>query len=217
MSLFTLIKFIELITAVAGSLHFRKYAGTFLRYFLYLLWIVTIVEFTMAILKSYYDLKFQNNFIYNILSSLQYVYFFLLYHQTIQSPKYRRWVMAFMTVFVVSVILNFMFVQKLTVTAPFHSYTFTAGAILLIVTIGLFLFEILNTEKVLYFQRYLMFWISIGLFVFYTGIIPFVISLNLLPALLSNDSLVIIFFALNLVMYSCFTIGFFISHKYTEA
>jgi hypothetical protein len=87
---------------------------------------------------------------------------------------------------------------------------------LLIVTIGLFLVEILNTEKVLYFKRYLMFWISVGLFVFYTGIIPFVLSLNLLPALLSSDSLAINFFTLNVVMYTCFTIGFILSRPYSN-
>jgi hypothetical protein len=120
-----------------------------------------------------------------------------------------------MVVFIISVIANFVGVQKLTVTAVFHSYTFTVGAIFLIITIGLFLIEILNTEKVLYFKRYLMFWISMGLLVFYTGIIPFVISLNLLPAMLSTDSLMIIFITLNFLMYSCFTLGFILSHKYS--
>jgi hypothetical protein len=106
--------------------------------------------------------------------------------------------------------------QKLTVTAVFHSYTFTIGAIFLIITIGLFLVEILNTEKVLYFKRYLMFWVSIGLLVFYTGIIPFIISLNLLPAMLSTDSLTLVFITLNFLMYSCFSLGFILSNKYSE-
>ena len=215
MGLFGLIKYFELITAVVGLLHYKKIAGSYLRYFLYVLWFITLVEFTISILKQY-EIRFQNNFIYNVITSAQYVYFFILYYKTIKIRRYKQWVQGFLIVFIVSVIVNFVWIQKLSVTAAFASYTFTLGAIMLIITIGLFLAEILNTEKVLYFKRYLMFWISIGLFLFYTGIIPFVFSLNLLPALLSSDSLAIIFFTLNFVMYSCFTAGFIMSHQYSN-
>jgi hypothetical protein len=143
------------------------------------------------------------------------VYFFLLYYKSMKTQSYRKVVLGFLIVFVLSVIVNFLWLQPLNLTSAFSSYTFTIGAILLIVTIGLFLVEILNTEMVLYFKRYLMFWISMGLLVFYTGIIPFVLSLNLMPELLSTDSLAIIFFSLNLVMYACFTVGFILSHKYS--
>lgn len=215
MNLFGLIKYLEIITAITGSLYYKKYSHSYVKYFLFIIWFIALIEFVISLLKSY-NIWFQNNFIYNIVTSAQYVYFFLLYRKTIKTTKYRKLVFGFLIIFILSVVVNFLWIQKLTVTAAFHSYTFTLGAILLIITIGLFLFEILNSEKVLYFKRYLMFWISIGLFVFYTGIIPFVISLNLLPSLLSSDSLTIIFFALNLAMYSCFTIGFIVSHNYTD-
>lgn len=214
MSLLALIKYLELITGVVGLICFKKYSNTFLKYFLYVLWLVILVEFTISILKHNYEIK-PNHFIYNVLTSLQYVYYFMLYYRMISKPAYKKWVKGFLIVFIASVIVNFLWFQKLDVTAAFHSYTFTVGAILLIVTIGLFLVEILYSEKVLYFKRYLMFWISVGLFVFYTGIIPFVLSINFLPALLSSDSLAINFFTLNFLMYTCFTVGFILSRPYS--
>jgi hypothetical protein len=210
MSLLALIKYLELATGIVGLLYFKKYSNTFLRYFLYMLWVVIVVEFTISFLKQHYEIK-PNHFIYNVLTSVQYVYYYLLYYKMLRDPVYRKWVKGFLIIFVVSVVINFVQFQKLDVTTTFHSHTFTIGAILLIATIGFFLIEILNNEKVLYFKRYLMFWISIGLFVFYTGIIPFVLSLNFLPALLSWDTLAINFFTLNFVMYACFTIGFILS------
>lgn len=200
----------ELFTGIVGLIYFKKFSNTYHRYFLYVLWLVILVEFSNYILK-YFDLITANHFIYNVLTSVQYAFYFLLYYKMISIPKYRRWVKYFLIAFVLSVIINFLWFQKLHVTAAFHSYTFTIGAILLIITIGLFLIEILNSEKVLYFKRYLMFWISVGLFVFYTGIIPFVLGLNFLSDTLSSDSLVICFFTLNVVMYACFTAGFILS------
>lgn len=214
MNLFLLIQLFELITAIIASVFYKKYSGSFLKYFLIMLWLIFFVEALIWTLKRN-GIILQNNFIYNVITSLQYVFYFLLYYKTLTNMVYKKWIMRFLIGFVISVIINFLWAQKLTVTAVFHSYTFTIGAIFLIVTIGLFLIEILNTEKVLYFTRYLMFWISIGLLVFYTGIIPFIISLNLLPAMLSTDSLTIIFITLNLLMYSCFSLGFILSNKYS--
>jgi hypothetical protein len=181
-----------------------------------MLWLVILVEFLMGWLKQHYTIRYQNNYIYNVLTTLQYIYFFLLYYYTMKTRAYRKWVLVFLIFFLIAVLINFILIQPLKVTATFYSYTFTIGAILLIVTIGLFLVEILNTEKVLYFQRYLMFWISIGLIVFYAGIIPYVIAINFLPQLLSSGSMFIIFFLLNFVMYSCFIVGFIASNKFSE-
>jgi hypothetical protein len=139
----------------------------------------------------------------------------MLYHKAMKTRSYQKWVLGFLVIFIVSVIINFVWIQPLTVTVPFYSYTFALGAILLIVTIGLFLVEILNSEKILFFKRYLMFWISVGLLVFYAGILPYILSLTFVPHLLRMDSLQIIFFSLNLVMYTCFTVGFIISNKYS--
>lgn len=215
-SLLGLIKYLELIAALTGSIYYKKYSNSFLKYFLYLLWFIVGLEFTVWAIKECYDATLQNNFIYNVATSIQYGYFFLLYYKSLNTQKYKKWVLYFLLTFIVSVVINFIWGQKLMITGPFHSYTFTLGAILLIISIALFFAEILNSEKVLYFKRYLMFWISVGLVLFYSGIIPFVLSLNFLPALLSSDSLSIIFFTLNFMMYTCFTIGFIVSRKYTD-
>jgi hypothetical protein len=214
MNFFLVIQFLEVITALVATVFYKKYEGSFVKYFLLMLWFIVCVESLIWALKKN-DVILQNNFIYNVITSLQYIFYFFLYYNTLSNATYKKWIMGFVIVFILSVIVNFMFIQRLTATAAFHSYTFTLGAIFLIVAIGLFLIEILNTEKVLYFTRYLMFWISIGLLIFYTGIIPFIISLNLLPEMLSTDSLTIIFITLNLIMYSCFIMGFVLSRKYS--
>lgn len=215
MNLFSLIQLFELLTAIIASVFYKKYSGSFLKYFLLMLWLIFFVEGLIWTLKRN-GIILQNNFIYNVITSLQYVFYFVLYFKTLRNVVYKRWIMRFLIGFIISVIINFMWIQKLSVTAAFHSYTFTIGAIFLIITIGLFLIEILNTEKVLNFTRDLMFWISVGLLVFYTGIIPFIISLNLLPAMLSTDGLTIVFITLNFLMYSCFMLGFSLSNKYSE-
>ncbi|GAA0894780.1 hypothetical protein GCM10009122_44610 [Fulvivirga kasyanovii] len=215
MTLFGLIKFLELSSAIIGSIYYKKYSHTFLRYFLFLLWLITGVEFTMWFLKIY-EVSIQNNFVYNLLTSVQYIYLLLLYHRTVKSKKYKLWILAFLIIFLISITINFVWLDKLMTTSAFSSYTFTMGAVFLIASIGLFLVEILNTEKVLYFQKYLMFWISAGLAFYYTAIIPYIISLNFLPAFRSTGTWTFIIFTLNLVMYGCFCVGFIVSKKLAD-
>lgn len=215
MKLLGLIKFLELLTVIIGSIYYKKYSHTFLRYFLFLLGLVTGVEFVMWYLKNN-GVSIQNNFVYSLLTSVQYIYFLLLYYRTVQSKRYKAWILAFLVIFVTSVTINFLWIEKLMTTSPFHSYTFTMGAVFLIATIGMFLVEILNTEKVVYFQKYLMFWISAGLALYYTAIIPYIISLHFLPAFRASDTWTFIIFTLNLIMYGCFSFGFIISKKLSD-
>ncbi|MTI22303.1 hypothetical protein E1176_14825 [Fulvivirga sp. RKSG066] len=212
MSLLGVLKFIELITAVIGSVYYKKYAHTFLKYFLWLLWLVVGVEFSMWFLK-HYEIRSQNNFIYNVLTSVMYLYYLTLYYKEIKTKRYRKWVLAFIITFSAAITINFIFIQKLMTTSLFHSYTFALGGILLIAAIGLFLLETLNSEKVLYYKKYLLFWVSIGLVLYYASIIPYAISLNFLPEFRFSETWIAIIFTINLVMYTCFSIGFVVSKK----
>ncbi|MEM9390790.1 MAG: hypothetical protein AAF149_20630 [Bacteroidota bacterium] len=213
MKLSDLLNIIELTTFVIGLITFKKYKDTYLKYFLFLLGLIVALEYGVLALKKLYGSNFQNHFIYNISTSIQYIYYFTLYYRTLNKVKYKKLVAGFLAFFLISIIFNFSFTQKLNVDGPFHSYTFTLGAVLLIVSIGLFFAEMLKTEKVLRFRSYLMFWISIGLFLFYTAIIPLILSINFLPMSLEPKMLRAILFVLNLMMYGCFSIGFIVSDK----
>lgn len=217
MDLLELIKYFELIAFIVGVFYFKKFSDSYLKYFLFLLGAVVIVEFSIWILQSYAAiLPAYNYFIYNVVTSIQYIYYFSLYYKIMTDAAYKKLIKWFMILFLVSLVINFVFLQKLSVDGVFHSYTFSLGAILLIASIGLFFAETLKTDRVLYFKRYLMFWISIGLFTFYTSIVPLILIINFLPKEVPPDIIVAIMFILNLMMYSCFTLGFILGKKYTE-
>ena len=216
MSLINSVALIQLFTVILGVITWNKYCNSYLKYFILLLALIMLLEFSILGLKHFYDITFQNHFIYNVSTSIQYLYYFTLYYHVLSNVRFKKLVRGFLFIFIISVIINFTFAQKLTVDGPFHSHTFTLGAVLLIMAIGLFFAEMLKTEKILHFRTYLMFWISIGLFVFYTAIIPVILSLNFLPMGIEPKMLRAILFVLNVMMYGCFSIGFIVSDKYVD-
>lgn len=212
MGLLGLIKYLELIAAITATYHYKKYRHTYLKYFLLILWLVAGVEWTMSLMKLM-EVRFQNKFVYNALTTLQYLYYLTLYYRFLGNKSYKKIVLFLIGMYILITGASFAFLQPLTLTALFNSYSFIAGAIFLIIAIGIFFAEILRTEKVLYFKKYLMFWVSIGLILFYAPVIPFVVSINVVSALVVSDILLIVLFALNVITYSCFIVGFIVSKK----
>lgn len=216
MKLADLIILVELLTFIVGLINYKKFGHTYLKYFLFLLGFIVIIEFIVWGLKWFYGYYVQNHFIYNVSTSIQYIFYYTLYIWVFANETYKKIVKGFLILYAIAVIINFTFAQRLTVDGPFHSYTFTLGAVLLITSIGLFFAEMLKSEKILHFRTQLMFWISIGLFVFYTAIIPVVLSINFLPTGIEPMMLRAILFVLNIMMYGCFSIGFIVSGKYSH-
>src|SRR5437868_12888812 len=106
MHLFLLIQVFEVGTAIIASIFFWKYSSSFLRYFLVMIWFIVIVEIVIGALKDN-GIIVQNNFIYNVITSLQYVYFFILYYRAMKTQTYRKWVLGFLVLFLASVIVNY--------------------------------------------------------------------------------------------------------------
>lgn len=210
------IKYCELIALFTGVVYYKKYWGSYLRYFIFLLGFVTFFEFCQWLLKSYFMEITNNTLTYNMVTFVNFFYYLTLYAKVLVTDRYKKLIKWFVYTFVIGAIVNLIFIQKLTEGAAFQSYTFALGAILLIASIGLFFTEILKTEKILYFKEHLMFWISIGLFVFSASIIPIILATNLSPEEIDFKMIGSVHFALNLIMYASFTIGFVVSDKYVD-
>jgi len=205
--------FFELAAVIAGCVFYKKYFKSYIKYFTLLLIAVASLELVVWILR-YQNIKFENRYIYNIITTIQSLYYLTLYRKVVINKIYRNLVSGFISIFVISIVVNFIFIQKLSFSGGFHSYTYILGSIFLIVSISLFFVEILKSDKILYFKTYLMFWLSIGLFLFHTAILPLMVIINVLQTGVSHFNT--IFFTLNMMMYSCFTIGFVISREYKD-
>ena len=92
-----------------------------------------------------------------------------------------------------------------------NSTIFTA--VLLIITLILFLVEIINNERIIFFiRKSFIFWISVGSLLFFVGIIPIIITASFLNFDGIFDTILA---GLNLIMYGSVVFGFaFFDKKY---
>ena len=214
------VKYSELISAVAGTIYFYKYKTTSLKYFLLLLWFITIVEFTVSYVSSnhikvllFFDSNGQqyNLWFYNLLRIVTFLTLFFIYFKTIKTMKYKRMILFFGLTYSIILIINWSIIQNF--FYEMSEIPRVMGSLFLIITILFYFIELLRSDKIILFHKTLLFWISVGLLFYYSGTIPFSLKFNGYMLIPGIHKLFLINTILAILMYLTFTFGFIWSKK----
>ncbi len=213
-------KYFELAAAITGTLYLYKYKHTPLKYFLFLLWYITLTEFTGWYVSSnnitslmFFDKngKAYNLWMHNVLRIITFSTLYYIYFKSVSTKKFRQWIKIFLVSYIVLSIINWSFIQSF--IFEWSEIPKIAGSLFLIISILFYFIELLRSEKIIVFQKMLLFWISVGLLLFYTGTIPFVIKWNGYMLFKGVHKLFLINIVLAILMYLIFTFGFIWSKK----
>lgn len=206
----------EFLALLFGLIYYKKYFKTNLKYFLFLLILTFGIELYYTISKTISGKAPNNALVYNILDLIKYCYYFFLFYTFVKRIRFRKIILSIGIVYLLSVIIEFGFVINLNESNAFNSYSFSFGALLLAISIGLYIIELLKSDEVLFIKKSLLFWISSGLLIYYVGALPFFISFRFLSSEeLANSGMYILYilFSLGIIMNSCFIFGFLWSKR----
>lgn len=186
---------------------YKVYKKSPLRFFTYFLGITVITEFTAHILNSHFIIN--NSFVYNLFIPIVNLFYYWFYKNIFQIKKHKKLMNVFSIIFVLTYILEFVFDGKNFATKTF-SYSLIIGAIFIVITILLFIIEIVSNDKILgNINKTLLFWISIGSLIFYVGIIPIFINNAHFQYKIAYFYIIK---PLNIIMYSSFIIGYIVAN-----
>ncbi len=198
---------IEIITAIIGSIYFYKYKETYLKYFLLFLWYIVINELTGRYLANI--LGRYNLIIFNIYLLINFPFLFSIYRHFLKNEFYKNIIFYFIYIYIIIFIFNGIFIEDY--IEDLVTYPFIIGSSFLIVSVIFYFIEILNSERILNITRDLLFWISVGVLLFNIGIIPWVITLEYFEE--KKDAVTMLSKALILILNICYIIGFVWGHK----
>ncbi len=196
-------------SAITGTVFFYKYKHTFLKYFLVLLWYVALNEILGHFLYKYSILR-NNSIIYNIYHIINFSFLFILFRTYVKENTHKKWIKLFLITYILSFSIAAFFVDY---SISIQVIPFIIGAVFIIISILFYFLEILNTNKVLYVSNNLLFWISVGLFLYFVGKIPMRIILNYSYEEEYFNAIIVARSVLSIVMNLCFIIGFIWSQK----
>ena len=212
------IVFSELLSATIGTIYFYKYKHTPLKYFLFLLWYITITECIGWYARNNSVLVFfdkdgvsYNLWLFNLLYFILFVVIFMIYLKIINNSKQKKIIKVFILSYILISIINWTFIQSF--AFEMSELPYVAGSIFLIITIMFYFTQLLKSDRIIIFHKTLLFWISVGLLLFHTGTIPFSLKYNDYTVFPGIHKLYLIIYILAITMYLMFTFGFIWSKR----
>jgi len=206
------IQYFELSAALVGTLYYYKYRDTKLVYFLYLLWFTVLVEFTSYFLG--FKLLTNSFWLYNyIYHPVNFTVLLLLFSIFVKKIQYVQTIRTFVFLFLM---VYFIYMMIEDYMSNLIMVPFIIGSIFIIVSISFYFIELLNSNKVLYVSKNLLFWASVGFLIYFAGKIPMRLirnSTGYLEEIVSYDALSITGSLLSIIMNICFIIGFIWSER----
>lgn len=161
----------------------------------------------MAFLK---DTVFERNYwLFNPKIILEYVVFVLFFRSFLEDKFFKSFLKYLIIFFAFTAILYLYFSGEYFLSISL--YNSIVGNIVLMISIGMYFFELMKSSSIIHFKKLLPVYIAIGVLIFQLGMTPLRIyskyfSMSLSPEFVAlwKPTLII----LNIFMYSMFIIGF---------
>ena len=171
----------EVIAAIAGFLNWKKIGNSYWKWFPVYLSIIAAIEIltesTFASTNSYEFTIAIHDFLG---TPLQFFFFFWIFHQYFRSEKPSYLPLIGAVIYLLVWIIDLFFLRgKL---LPFVSFSYSVGNLILLVLIILFFVRLASGELILKYSSMMIFWVSLGLLVFYLGSFPLYGMYNTLAA-----------------------------------
>lgn len=194
------------LSAIVGLIYLYKYKHTYLKYFLILLWFSILIEFIGKLYGR------PNYIVYNIYHLINFSWLLLLFKYCVKEVMHKKIITSFILIYILSFFINIFFQDYFNEIQTIPHFI---GSFFIIVSIFFYFSEILNTNKILYTSKYLLFWISIGLLMYYAGKTPTRIIKNYWDEVAESsfDLILFIDYILLIIMNLFFIIGFIFSNK----
>ncbi|MDE3741742.1 hypothetical protein [Maribacter polysaccharolyticus] len=201
------------LTFIGSIARYNRYFDTVLRFFPILIAYTFLNELLGVIIRNYPDFSLFNNLeyseynfiLYNIFSLFFFGFFYRVYWKLISNERYKQWIQR------MSITILLIYVVSCVFQNPFDTdfyYAHALGSWVLLFCVALYFIEKKRDKGTIYQPKNLVFWISIGLIIFYT-IFPFIFIIGYWDYdIWKKFNLRTVLRVLIVVMYSLFITGF---------
>jgi hypothetical protein len=198
----------ELLAAITGFLYWKKLRSSFWKWFPFYLATIVLVETASIYIENTPAFKWNIYWFKFVGMPLQFIFFTWLFYRA-GEKKFGNWYWAAAVLYVLSVAAEELFFKGL--KTPFFSFSYMVGCIVLLVHCMLHLGALIRSDELLACKTNLMFWVCLGIIVFYIATFPFYgLFYTLATKKYRHIHLACTWIAcfLDYAMYLLFTIGF---------
>lgn len=160
-------QFFEAGAAVVGFIYYNKVRSTFWKWFPFYLVLTFAVDFSGNFMPPRMNLHFFNNF--GI--PMEFLFFIWLFGQAFKNTSYRRLPGICLVLYLLSLATDMIFIRNQ--HHAFYWFSYMVGNLLLLVLILCYFLKLVTSDGILTFWKSMMFWVCLGLLLFYLGTFPY--------------------------------------------
>ena len=195
---------IEFLTAIIAFAYFFKLKSTYWKWFCVYLIFIFLQEFYWYFNSHFYDIRKQEYYgLFGI--PIQYLFFYWLF--AMKSLKRKKLFLSFSVIYLLTIVAE-LFLNALDIV---YSLNLTVGTLLICVLVVMEFIKQIQTDNILKFSTNKMFYINLGVILFYIGTYPFFAFYDILnlEAYKSIGDLYYLYFKISIcLMYILFICSF---------
>ncbi|MGB8190776.1 MAG: hypothetical protein WCF67_02600 [Chitinophagaceae bacterium] len=207
------LNFFEILACVTGFVYWSKWRHSYWKWFPVYLAVIVLVELTGKYLWLNENIELNISLYKYFGIPVQFLFYFWLFNKYFRSYKENKWPAIGAAIYIISALVDVIYLNK--EKFWFSSFSYMVGNIILVVLIMIFLIRMTASGDLLEYKTNLMFWVCIGLLIFYLGTLPFYGLRNYLFAEYHEvfRKYWYIQFGFGYLMYISFVIGFVCSRQ----
>lgn len=196
--------YLECLSAIVAIYKFNKIKKSYWKWFAYYLITIFLLE---LISKLGFEGVFKYKKYYYDFVVLPFQFIFLYWLYAYQSLKNKKVFYIFSIIYILCMVPHFFYLEKM---RNLNSLSYTVGVLLLMILIYLEFIKQMKSESILYFKENQMFYVNLGVVIFYVGTLPFfalgIYSIESTKYIWKNY--ITVFYVLLNLMYLLFTASF---------
>lgn len=200
---------VELFAFVTGLLSWKKVKHSYWKWFVVYLGFILMLELTAKYIGyGLKNVKLNGEIYYFFGLPVQFFFIYWVFYKWFENRSEKIWPIIGCCVYILAWFADFLFLRGIRLW--FSSFSYSMGNIILLVLIILFFLKFINSSEILNYKFSMMFWVCLGLILFYLGTFPFYALRN---TLYLNYKKIFypywdISYVLNYLMYIFFALSF---------
>jgi hypothetical protein len=162
----------EALACITGFLYWKKIRNSYWYLFPVYLAIIVLTELTGEYLLHVKKDLDVNIALYRYFGvPVQFFFFYWLFYQYFKSTKRNKWPLYSAAIYLASWLTDLVYLSSFKLY--FDSFSYAVGCILLLVLLLIYFTRFIKSDELLHYKSSMMFWVCMGIFIFYIGSLPF--------------------------------------------
>ena len=167
-----ILNFLELASCITGFLYWNKIKDTYWKWFPVYLGIIFLTEIAGEYFLFVKDDLVTNIAIYSYFGiPLQFLFFYWIFYKQFTGTKFNALTLIAVILYLVALVADISYIGK--IQFYFESFSYVIGCLLLMIILIVFFIRFVNSNDIIHYKSSIIFWVSLGLLLFYIGTMPF--------------------------------------------